>query len=383
MTSYQIVVLSGGGAKGPYGLGALLALEKFKAMRAKKVIPIFCGTSVGALNATLAAQGELPKLSSLYDKVSTKDILGEKSAKVGKLRMLTRLRQDPFHYFDNASLRSTIATYAKFEKLGDAHLLICATNYTTGRLETFYRSGLVDEFIEYENTKDRDSRRLVDFHRINSEDELVAALMASTAIPFYFPPISINKCLYVDGGIGNNTPLRQAAHLARFISCRDNVALEPTFCVINDPVRFKISADHANDISGVVRRTMDIYHNELVSDGYASWEKTNREIKQLDDQRNILASHIDGIDGMELTARTALKQRVLDALPQGTATTRKRNLPIHVVRPKTILLQNILEFEPQKSREIKLHGIADCLAYLQQSNLITLNDHDRWSEELD
>lgn len=67
MRIYRTVVLSGGGAKGPYGLGVLLALDKFKQERKKKVTDIFCGTSSGALNATLAAQGELTKLSALYD----------------------------------------------------------------------------------------------------------------------------------------------------------------------------------------------------------------------------------------------------------------------------------------------------------------------------
>src|SRR5438046_1381130 len=108
MTSYQTVVLSGGGAKGPYGLGVLWALEKFHQEHKKEITKIYCGTSVGALNATLAAQGDLKKLTTLYSTIQTKDILGTDDANVRRLTMFRVLNRKPFHYFKSDALRATI-----------------------------------------------------------------------------------------------------------------------------------------------------------------------------------------------------------------------------------------------------------------------------------
>src|SRR5205085_2812980 len=161
----------------------------------------------------------------------------------------------PFYYFKNKALKATIGKYVKFSSLEDSHLLICATNFTTGNLETFYISRLVDEFLEKEKALPFEDRRLVNYHQIKSQEQLVDALLASTAIPFYFPPVRIAAHLYVDGGVGNNTPLRQAAYLCRFISGMAGLSLEPTLCVINDPSRFTIEDGEDGDVFGVIRRT--------------------------------------------------------------------------------------------------------------------------------
>lgn len=383
MNSYQTIVLSGGGAKGPYGLGVLLALEKFHRERGKKITTIYCGTSVGALNAALAAQGDLRQLRSLYAHLRTKDILGTNRSHVSFWRMLWVLRREPFHYFNNKSLRFTIERYARFEGLRDSHLLICATNYSTGDLETFYISRLVDEFLAQEREQPSEKRRLINYHRIESQEQLAQALMASTAIPFYLPPVKIGRSLYVDGGVGNNTPLRQAAYICRFLSCRADVQLEPTFCVINDPSRFTIDRAEQNDIFGVIRRTMDIFHNELVSDSHISWDRINREVRSASERENLLTSHIEGLEALSPEGKAVLREHVGDVLKPWNTSTPRRELPLMVVRPKTPLLEDVLCFDPKNSKRIKEHGVADCLEFLEHKNFITSNDLRRWNEEID
>lgn len=93
MSLYQAIVLSGGGAKGPYGLGVLLALNKFHQERQKQITKIYSGSSVGALNATLAAQGDLTQLKDLYARLRTKDIIGTRDSCVTRLGMLAALRR--------------------------------------------------------------------------------------------------------------------------------------------------------------------------------------------------------------------------------------------------------------------------------------------------
>src|SRR5258706_9291559 len=117
METYQAVALSGGGSKGPYGLGVLLALDKYQKEHKKKATSIYCGTSVGALNATLAAQGDLSKLDQLYSKLTTQDVLGTPDSKVKRRHLLWNLGRRPYHYFENDALRRTIAENVNFGAL--------------------------------------------------------------------------------------------------------------------------------------------------------------------------------------------------------------------------------------------------------------------------
>ncbi|MHB8697629.1 MAG: patatin-like phospholipase family protein [Sulfuricaulis sp.] len=383
MNLYQTIVLSGGGSKGPYGLGVLLALDKYHKERAKKITKIYCGTSVGALNATLAAQGDLDQLRTLYSQTRTKHILGQDKSTVTKLGMLRVLGRNPFHYFKNDALRSTITKHVRFSALRGAHLMICATNYSTGDLETFYVSRLIDEFIEQDQAQLQENQRLKNYHRIESQEHLVEALLASTAIPFYLPPVRIKKFLYVDGGVGNNTPLRQAAYINRFLSHKADSQLEPTFCVINDPLRFTIDGDASSDIFGVIHRTMNIFHNELLNDSHVSWDRINKEVKNAQDRHNVLASHIEGLEGLSVDASAKLKAHVGEALHVKSSATARQVLPLMIVRPSAPLVKDILNFDPTNAKRLKEQGIADCLTCLEHKNFIAHNDLRRWNEEVE
>lgn len=381
MAIYRTVVLSGGGAKGPYGLGVLLALEKLKQERGKEVTDIFCGTSVGALNATLAAQGQLTELNALYEKLLTENILGSSKSTVGKIRLLKATFRKPFHYFKNDALRATIEKYVDFDRLKGAHLLICATNYTSGELETFYYSDIVDEFIGQDRKRPIGQQRLTNYHRLNSKEEIVEALLASTAIPFYFPPVKIGGSLYVDGGVGNNTPLRQAAYMCRYLLGRGD-KLWPTYCVINDPLRFSIDTSHSNDVFGVVRRTLDLFHNEIVSDAEISWRRINEELQNIQARRDRLSSTIGGMDVIPSETRQTLLQELEDAFNGNDRMAPRCPLPIEIVRPSAHLLDNILEFNPINAKRLKRQGIADCLSALHRTDTITPHEERKWNETL-
>ncbi len=386
MDSYQGIVLSGGGAKGPYALGVLLALEKYHRERDRSLINFYCGTSVGALNAAVAAQGRTDKLTALYEQLRTDDILGEKQSDISRLRLARTVGRKPYHYFNNKALRATIERHVDFDALveADAHLLICATNYLTGNLETFYVSQLVDRFLAYDRELPLDKRRLHNYHRIGSKPELVEALLASSALPFFLPPVRIGEAVYIDGGIGNHTPLRQAAYFSRLIHHHQLGAVEPIVCVINDPARFTIDDRDAaqTDIFGVIRRTIDIFQDELVSDAVKSWDRISQEVALARSKAAALERHIDGLDGVPRDIRESLKSEVRDVLGASTAATARLELDTLLIRPSSALVENILAFDPRIARELKNRGIADCLTALFHRRLISPEEQGRWVEEV-
>jgi len=378
MPTFQAIVLSGGGSKGPFGLGVLLALEKFRTERKKPVTSVYCGASVGALNATMAAQGDLQGLDALYKQLRTKDVLGTSGSKVRRSMLVLNASRKPYHYFKSDALRATVARHVKFDALKNAHLLVCVTNFITGHLETFYRSSIVDDFLKEESEIEHMDRRLHHYHRIESQDELIQVLIASAAIPFYFPPVEIRGEKYIDGGVGNNTPLRQAAYISRYLHSKNRSVL-PTICVINDPQRFSIDSDSNTDVFGVIRRSLDIFHNELVRDSLNTWDRINTNVQATKEREKLVASILEDLPA---DIKESIKEKVFNALRVEVGVAAKMELPIYQIRPSAPLLDDVLCFDPETAKRIKHQGIDDCLKALCAHSDITRNDYERWVDEI-
>lgn len=380
---YQGIVFSGGGAKGPFALGVMLAMQKYQAERGRSEINFFCGTSVGALNATLAAQGSLDKLTQLYQSLKTVNIIGKDTAKINLLRLMRSATKTPYHYFDNKALKKTIETHIDFDKIKNSHVLICATNYLTGELETFYISTLVDKFLDVDRALPLEKRRLRKYHRIENQEQLVEALLASTAIPFFFPPVLARGSIYIDGGIGNNTPLRQAAYFSRYVKHLKLGDISPIICVLNDPPRFSIDkTDASTDLFGVIRRTIDIFQEELVRDSVMAWERISREVQVVEKKAQDIDRYIDRLSQLTPDEQDRIKNDIRNLLGASTAATSRLDIDALVIRPSSPLLENILEFDPSMAKELKNRGVADCLSTLYHRNLISSEEHRQWVEEI-
>jgi predicted acylesterase/phospholipase RssA len=382
MDNFSTIAISGGGSKGAYACGVLQAIAKYTEEKACGLRFFYAGTSVGALNATLAAQGDLQELAALYSAMTTEDVLGVKDATVSKFRLWKRSSTNPFSYFDNKSLRALIAKHVKFEKLTDSHLAICATNYITGALETFFISKHIEQFLEFEKTLGAQDRRLNNYHKLNSQDELVDALLASAAIPFFFPPVRISGRLYVDGGVGNNTPLRQAAYFSRFLSKLKLGDTRLPVCIVNDPDRFTIDDTSAStDMFSIITRSIDIFHNELVSDSMTAWHRINKEVLHNDQKVDDLLSYINRIQ-IDAGAKAELQAKVKDVLGKSTAATPRKSISMSFVMPSTPLVENVLEFDPPQSRLLRRRGVADALAALAHGGQIDQIDQAAWVEQI-
>jgi hypothetical protein len=156
--------------------------------------------------------------------------------------------------------------------------------------------------------------------------------------------------------------------------------LAPTICVVNDPGRFTIDRSEENmDVFGVIRRSLDIFHNELVSDARITWDRINREVAAAADREHLLLSILEDLPA---DIRSSFKDRVLAVVRSTTQATQRIELPLFEIRPSNQLLQDVLNFDPKVSKQLKHHGVADCLKKLEDCEVITPNDHRRWIEEI-
>lgn len=178
-TTKTAFVLTGGGSLGVVQVGMLRALT------ISDIRPDFIvGASVGAINgAYFAAHPDLnglQDLAAIWEEMKSKDIFPFSLLR-GLLRLI--LRRD--HLLEHAGLQRLIEinlpNYLLEETIIPCHIV--ATDIISGREVVF------------------------------SKGPVVTALLASTAIPAIFPPVSHENSFLVDGGIANNTPISTAIDL--------------------------------------------------------------------------------------------------------------------------------------------------------------------------
>jgi NTE family protein len=172
-------VLSGGGSLGAVQVGMLRAL--FENDRRPELL---VGTSVGAVNAAWVAARPEPEamddLTEIWLSLRRNDVF-PLSPVTGALGLLGQSN----HFISNDSLRSLLERHIPFSRLEEASipLHVVATDLKSGRA-TILDSG-----------------------------PTVAALLASCAIPGVFPPVTIARRDYIDGGVANHTPITVAVEL--------------------------------------------------------------------------------------------------------------------------------------------------------------------------
>ena len=172
-------VLSGGGSLGAVQVGMLRALFESRSQP-----DMLVGTSVGAVNAAWVAAH--PEPDGLYDLAEI--WLGLRRGDVFPLNALASakgLLGRSNHFIGNENLRAILERHIPYRRLEEAKLPVhvVATELKSGRAT------------------------------ILSSGPAIPALLASCAIPGVFPPVSIGRRDYVDGGVANHTPVSVAIEL--------------------------------------------------------------------------------------------------------------------------------------------------------------------------
>ena len=216
------VILTGGGARAAYQVGVLRALTEFTAADAPCLFPIICGTSAGAVNAAvLAAHAQsfrlgVRRLLMVWKNVHVDHIY--RADPVGALSNSARwfwaaltggvFTDTPVALLDNTPLDQLLERHLDLGTIQhniDAGNLsafsVTCSGYGSGQSVTFYQGGV--------GLKNWQRARRVGVAMPITRQHL----LASSALPFIFRPVHINREYFGDGSMRQIAPVSPALHL--------------------------------------------------------------------------------------------------------------------------------------------------------------------------
>lgn len=186
----RALVLSGGGSRGAYEIGAWQALEE-TGVRFDAVY----GTSIGALNAGLIAQGDLDKAAGLWANITLKQVIGAEDEDFSIDRMISRKRDVVPFLIENAKhLRADIGPLENLlrEYLNEGRVRASGLDFGVMTVRVPQMQPVPVRL------KDIPEGRLADW------------LIASASCFPIFPTKKIDGERYVDGGYFDNLPIDMA-----------------------------------------------------------------------------------------------------------------------------------------------------------------------------
>jgi NTE family protein len=176
------LVLSGGGAKGAWEAGAAAAL-----IEQGVPVRLVAGSSAGALNAAMLADGRLDRLQTLWRSLSREQVYALRPGVLfagllpGWLTLMALDRAGSL--FDPTPLRELIATSLDLDRVrASPRRLLAVTTDLASRTSRVFDNASVT----------------------------VDALMAAAAVPGAFPPVTVDGLLLVDGGLTARAPVLEA-----------------------------------------------------------------------------------------------------------------------------------------------------------------------------
>lgn len=276
-TPRTALVLSGGGARAAYQIGVLRGLAELGLLPSRSRFDVFVGSSAGAINAAaLASYADafdvgLARLERVWREIRPTDVFRTDVASLGRIGArwawdlsfggaIGRVRANSL--LDTSPLRAFLADRVPFARI--------ETNVTSGALaalalvatDLYTSNGVV--FLHAPTGTPSWTRRR---WRIERTRIGVRHLMASSAIPIFFPPVEIGGIYFGDGSIRNTAPLSPAINLG----AERIVAIGVSGPSVRRPRRPR-SAPTAAQIAGVLLDAVmldaievDVEHSERVN----------------------------------------------------------------------------------------------------------------------
>ncbi|MGH7438463.1 MAG: patatin-like phospholipase family protein [Polyangiaceae bacterium] len=217
------LVLSGGGARGAYQVGALRAIAEILPAARRLPFAVLAGASAGSItNAFLAADahdfpGAVRRLAAFWGTITPHDVFRTDARTLARVAVGWATDLALGGWIGGGGGRSLLVTEPLRETLEDRldvsaihenieqgllrGIALTTTNYRTNLAVTFF-DGAKDIAPWGRST------------RVGIRQQLtVDHVMASSAIPIFFPAVRIAGKYYADGCVRLTTPLSPAVHL--------------------------------------------------------------------------------------------------------------------------------------------------------------------------
>ncbi|MBA2660373.1 MAG: patatin-like phospholipase family protein [Nitrosospira sp.] len=216
------LILTGGGARAAYQVGVLRAIADMLPEGTRNPFPVICGTSAGAINAASLALSArnfhegVRQLSAVWENAHVNQayrsdpigVFGNVARWLAALLLGGLGKRAAVSMLDNSPLLQLLERSLPLHGIqrsietGALHALgITAWGYTSSQSVTFYQGA--DSIVPWKR-----ERRIGIAANIGVEH-----LMASSAIPFFFPATRLNREYFGDGSLRQLAPLSPALHL--------------------------------------------------------------------------------------------------------------------------------------------------------------------------
>jgi NTE family protein len=214
------LVLTGGGARAAYQVGVLKAVRELLPPKEKNPFPILCGTSAGAINAASLAVfaddfgGAVDHLLEVWERFRVHHVYRADPMGIARggarwlAAMMLLSRNNPASLLDNSPLAEMLARGLNFDRIQENidngclyAVSITCSGYSSGQSVSFYQGG--PDTTAWERTQ-----------RVGAAMPIrLEHLMASSALPFIFPAVKINREYFGDGSMRQIAPVSPALHL--------------------------------------------------------------------------------------------------------------------------------------------------------------------------
>lgn len=238
------LVISGGGSKGAFAVGALTYIQQH--VRPIDQFDLYCGTSTGSLITPLAALGELALLQQLYTTITQDNVL----VMGGILNLLNSVS-----LHDATPLKRLIESTMTADRFTRLTALGKRVFLTTVCLQT--------ERLVYFATKPGVANPAYDVNQVQTLTDLQRAMLASACQPVFMQPIEWRPGAqpvrqYVDGGVRELTPLQIAI---------DNGA-ETIIAITNSPTTSPNDNQPISKATAMLERTIDLFSEDVSDNDY-------------------------------------------------------------------------------------------------------------------
>jgi len=269
----KALVLSGGGCRGAFQVGVL---KKMLKENPELDYDIYSGISVGALNTSMLASGPLKETLPALESIWTQDIKGNRS--VWKHKMMKAIGMCLVSLVTSICMGfvSFIVGWPQWLTLvfGGASVALFGVLAVFPFVKflpnnkSFYDTTPLREIIKkrlnLENLKNSGKRLRIGAVSYNSgkyrsvnekSDSIISWIMASSAFPIFFPMEDIDGELWLDGGVTETAPLKDALEMG---ATDIDVILTGPLCVAEDD-------DDRGTVIDQMFRAIDLMSTEIMA----------------------------------------------------------------------------------------------------------------------